>query len=115
MHELSIAMSIVSAACGEANRHGGGAVSAVHIRLGPLSGVVKDALISAYGIARAETQVADAELVIEEVPLMLYCNPCGKPAPATSLQSLTCSLCGAPSAEVVAGRELEITALELES
>ncbi|MCA9240331.1 MAG: hydrogenase maturation nickel metallochaperone HypA [Planctomycetales bacterium] len=115
MHELSIAISIVDAACQEAVLHGGGAVSAVHIRLGPLSGVVKDALLSAYELARADSQLADSELVIEETQLMLYCDGCGKTTPAQSLQSLTCSLCQAPAAKVVGGRELEITALEMES
>ena len=42
MHELSIALNILDIASKEAERNGGGVVQAVHIRLGPLSGVVKD-------------------------------------------------------------------------
>jgi len=44
MHELSIAMGIVEAATEEAQKRGV-QVSAVHLRLGALSGVVKDALL----------------------------------------------------------------------
>jgi hydrogenase nickel incorporation protein HypA/HybF len=52
MHELSIALSIIDAACEEAERHAGARVVAVHLKLGPLSGVVKEALVSAYELAR---------------------------------------------------------------
>lgn len=88
-------------------------MSAVHIKLGPLSGVVKDALQSAYELARADSPLAESALVIEETPILLYCDHCGETIPARSLQSHTCSQCGTPSAKVVGGRELEITALEL--
>lgn len=50
MHELSIAMGIVEAAMDEAQRRGV-QVSAVHLRLGALSGVVKDALLFSYEVA----------------------------------------------------------------
>ena len=43
MHELSIALSILDLAAEEAGRRGGRVV-AVHLKLGPLSGVVKEAL-----------------------------------------------------------------------
>ena len=44
MHELSIAMDIVDAAADEARRRRV-KVNAVHLRLGVLSGVVRDALL----------------------------------------------------------------------
>jgi len=50
-----------------------GRVAAIHLRLGPLAGVVKEALLSAYGLAREGTLLAAAELVVEEVPLVGYC------------------------------------------
>ncbi len=50
MHELSIAMSIVEMAEEEAQLRNV-KVSAVHLKLGKLSGVVKDALLSSYGMA----------------------------------------------------------------
>ena len=67
MHELSIALSILDFAAEEAERRGGRVV-AVHLRLGPLSGVVKEALLSAYELAREGTPLAAAALVVEEVP-----------------------------------------------
>ena len=62
MHELSIALSIVDVAAEEAERQGGGRVVAVHLRLGRLSGVVKEALLASYELAREGSAVADSEL-----------------------------------------------------
>ena len=71
MHELSIALSIVEVA-EEAGRNQGGRVAAVHMKLGRLSGVVKEALLSAFELAREGTELAQSELVIEEVPLVIH-------------------------------------------
>ena len=51
MHELSIALSLLDLVEEEAERRGV-RVAAVHVRLGPLSGVVRDALVSAFELAR---------------------------------------------------------------
>ena len=114
MHELSIALSILDLAAEEAERHGG-RVAAVHLRLGPLAGVVKDALVSAYDLAREGTPLARAELVVEEVPVVAYCPACATERRPASVQDLCCPVCGAATPQVVRGRELEVVALELES
>ncbi len=67
MHELSIAMSIADAAAEEAERHAGARVCAVHLRLGGLSGVVKDALLFSWEASSEGTPLSGARLVIEEV------------------------------------------------
>src|SRR5581483_2111082 len=112
MHELSIALSILDVAAEEAGRHGG-RVAAVHLRLGPLSGVVKDALVSAFGMAREETPLAGAELVMEEVRVVAWCPACAAERRPATAWELRCPDCGGPTPDVVRGRELELTALEL--
>jgi len=67
MHELSVALSIVEAAEEELFRQGGGQVCAVHLRLGSLSGVARDALLFSYGLACEGTPLNGSELMIEEV------------------------------------------------
>ncbi len=114
MHELSIAMSLVDAACEEAAKLGGVRVNALHLRLGPLAGVVKDALLFSYDIACQDTQIAGSRLVIEDVPLVVFCPACQAPRTLESVQSLTCSECGAPTPEVREGRELELVGLEID-
>ena len=66
MHELSIALSIVDGVTEEAAQHGGGLVRAVVLRLGRLSGVVREALLFAYDAACQGTALQGSELRIEE-------------------------------------------------
>jgi hydrogenase nickel incorporation protein HypA/HybF len=113
MHELSIALSILDLAGEEAERRGGACVVGIHLKLGPLSGVVKEALLSAYEIARESSPLAEARLVIEETPILVHCPSCEAVRAAASPQELGCAECGAPTARVVSGRELEVVALEI--
>jgi hydrogenase nickel incorporation protein HypA/HybF len=113
MHELSIAMSIVEMAQEEAEQRGGVQVSAVHLKLGALSGVVKEALLSAYEIACDGTPLQASRLVIEEVPVVVFCPNCHAPRPLSSVQLFCCAQCGTPASEVVHGKELEVVALEI--
>jgi hydrogenase nickel incorporation protein HypA/HybF len=113
MHELSIAMSIVEMAEEEAAKHGGVRITAVHLKLGALSGVLKDALISSYEMACENTPLQSARLVIEEVPIMVLCPTCQARRPVSSVQLFCCAECGTPVSEIVQGRELEVVALEI--
>lgn len=114
MHELSIAMSIVDVVQEEASSLGGVRVEAVHLKLGQLSGVVKEALVFSFEIACAETPLRGAKLVIEEVPAIVNCPTCGGERPVHSLQSFCCAECGMPAFEITAGREILVTALEVQ-
>ena len=114
MHELSIAIGIVEAACEAAAEHGGPQVSAVHLRLGKLSGVVKEALEFSYELACADTSLQGSRLIIEEVPVMVYCDRCRERVEVASLQYFRCPKCDAPVGDVVQGRELEVVGLEIE-
>jgi hydrogenase nickel incorporation protein HypA/HybF len=113
MHELSVALSILDLVAEEAERRGG-RVAAVHVKLGPLSGVVRDALLSAYDLAREGTPFADTTLLIRDVPLVAWCPGCGVER-ALNFPELCCPACGTPTPDVVSGRELEVVALEIES
>lgn len=114
MHELSIAMSMIEIAREEAVTRGGGRVLALHLRLGPLSGVVKDALLFSYEIAAAGTELEGSRLVIEEVPVTVFCRACNQQRTIETIQLLGCPVCGELTPEVISGRELQIVAMELE-
>jgi hydrogenase nickel incorporation protein HypA/HybF len=113
MHELSIAMSIVEMAEEESASRGNAQILAVHLRLGPLSGVVKEALLSSYEMACASTPLAGSQLLIEEVPVEVFCPRCKTRVRVSSIQWMACPECGTPTPEVLQGRELEVTALEM--
>jgi hydrogenase nickel incorporation protein HypA/HybF len=113
MHELSIALCIVDIAAEEMQRHGGARLHAIHLRLGPLAGVVKEALLSAYEMAREMESLGDAALIIENVPIVGRCPNCGE-RPVVAVDRLCCTECGTPTPHLVSGRDLEIVALEIE-
>jgi len=113
MHELSIAIGLVEAAQEEGARHEG-RVCAVHLRLGKLSGVVPEALLSSYEMACQGTPLEGSRLVIEEVPVVVFCPTCDAPRSLSSIQWFCCSECGTPTAEVRQGKELELVALEID-
>jgi hydrogenase nickel incorporation protein HypA/HybF len=115
MHELSIALSILDVTAEEAARRDNARVLAIHLKLGPLAGVVKEALLSAYELARTESGFADTTLVIEDVPVVAYCPACAAERAIPSVQEMCCPICGTVTPEVVRGRELEIVALEVAS
>jgi len=114
MHELSIAMGIVDATLDEAERRGGLRVSAVHLRLGALSGVVKDALMFSYEVACQDTALQGSRLVVEDVPVAVFCPQCHERRTLDSIQSFACPECGAPTRDILQGKELEVFALEVQ-
>ncbi|MGQ0542677.1 MAG: hydrogenase maturation nickel metallochaperone HypA/HybF [Blastocatellia bacterium] len=113
MHELSIAMSIVEGASEESAHHPGWRVDAVRLKLGHLSGVVKDALLFSYEIACEGTPLAGSRLEIEEVFAAIFCRKCDAEREVALIQDFRCPVCGTASSEVVRGRELLIVGLEL--
>ena len=113
MHELSIAIGIVDAALEEAGKRGV-QVSAVHFRLGTLSGVVKDTLLFSYEVACQDTPLQGSRLIVEAVPVVVFCPQCKERRTLASVQSFACPECGAPTLDILQGKELEVFALEVE-
>lgn len=88
-------------------------VSAVHLKLGALAGVVKDALIFSYEIACQGTTLEGSRLCIEDIPVVAYCPKCLGLRKIESVQWFVCSECKSPVSDVVEGRELQVAALEI--
>lgn len=114
MHELSIALSMIEMASEEAQRLGAARVNAIHLKIGALSGVVTDALLFSYEIASQGTLLEDSQLLIEEVPVVIYCEACQAEREVTSVQWIGCPACGQLSSRVVRGRELLLVSMEIE-
>ena len=115
MHELSIATALVELAEAEARRAGARKVIAVTLRLGTLAGVVADALRFCYDIATEATLLEGSRLIIEDVPVVVHCDPCGREVEVANVLSFCCPLCGTPSVTIRRGRELELESIEIEA
>jgi hydrogenase nickel incorporation protein HypA/HybF len=113
MHELSIALSILDGVEEKMASYSGTRLEAVLVRVGALSGVVPEALLSAYELASSETEFAGSHLLIEQAPVLIYCARCGTEQPVVSQQYMSCRICGTPSADVRSGMELEVFGLQV--
>ncbi|MEF3274983.1 MAG: hydrogenase maturation nickel metallochaperone HypA [Chloroflexus sp.] len=112
MHELSIAYNIVNIASTAAAEAGVDEISAVHLRIGVLAGVVADALRFSFAIAAEGTPLAKAELLIEEVPVVVFCPHCNAEQTLPNPRLFRCPRCNQPCGQIIHGRELELVALE---
>jgi hydrogenase nickel incorporation protein HypA/HybF len=112
VHELSIAISLVEVASEKARELGDVQVDVLHLRLGPLAGVVREALEFSFGMAAEGTALAGARLEIEDVPLTVMCPRCAEPRELQGFP-LLCPVCETPTPEILHGRELELAALEV--
>ncbi|MCW2787957.1 MAG: hypA [Aeromicrobium sp.] len=108
MHELAIAESVVEAVLG---RTGERLVTVVRLQIGTLSGVVPDALTFCFDLAVAGTPLEGATLEIQKCPGRVHCRSCGREVESED-QLLLCS-CGSADVDVVAGRELQLTSVEV--
>jgi len=115
VHELSIALSLLDEIANVALREKATRVSRVRLRVGRMSGVARDALLFAWELARSDTVAAQAELLIEDVPLSVFCSRCQCERVTLEGGGLVCGICGAPSPTVVAGRELKLVSVEVDS
>ncbi len=114
MHELSVASALVAQAERAAVAAGSGRVVAVRVRLGRLSGLVPDSLSFGFEVAATGTALEGARLEVERVEPVVWCTPCGAAVTLASPTRFRCPVCDTPSAELLAGRDLELTSLEVE-
>ena len=109
MHELSIAMSIIEGASQEAMSRGAAKVEVVHLKLGALSGVVKDALLFSYELACEGTLLSGSQLLIEDVPVVVYCSNCAEEKTLDGIQRFCCPTCGTLTPDIVRGKRIRIS------
>lgn len=106
-----MAAAILRAAAERAAKESARRVLRVSVRVGELAGVQADLLTTAWGLVRERTVCADAELVVERVPLRWSCPACGEVF--ESGEALRCARCEEP-ARLEGGDELLLERILLE-
>lgn len=120
MHELSLCVSVVQLVAASAARENVSRVTKVVLEVGVAAPVDPHALSFAFPMAAADGPLAQAELVIERVPLRMQCNSCAAvfaPETSSTHQAMTlimspCPACGTPGAQVLQGRELRVRSFD---
>jgi len=112
MHELSVCLALLECVERIAAESGGREVLAIHVRIGPLSGVEPDLLRNAYPLAAVGTVAAAATLELTSADLIVRCTQCGEES-VVVVNRLLCAHCGNFRTRVVSGDELLLQRVEL--
>jgi hydrogenase nickel incorporation protein HypA/HybF len=112
MHELTLARSLIDLVDDYAKQQGGRQVRRIYVRLGEMSAMTR-ALHFCFGSASRGTSCEGAVLEIDEVPLTVRCGVCDAVKTPSGRYNFRCPDCGMPTPEIVTGREMQLTAIEL--
>jgi hydrogenase nickel incorporation protein HypA/HybF len=113
MHEVSLMEQALALAEDYARQNGAAQIRSLTLTVGEQSGVVPEALRFAFEVVAADTLAQGAELIIRSAPVVCHCQPCDQSFQPQSWV-YRCPHCGALSSEVISGKELELTSLEIE-
>ena len=114
MHEFAIAQGILDIIDQEILPYGKVSVLNVKVRIGKLSGIMPDSLTFAFTSLSNGTAADGAHLLIEEVPLSITCNKCGKTSSVDN-PFMICPACKSPDVSMASGRELDVVGLEIDN
>jgi hydrogenase nickel incorporation protein HypA/HybF len=112
VHEVALAQAALDVALARTREAGASRIHVVTLRVGALACVEPDALSLAFDVVTRGTAAEDAELHIEDVPALCWCERCGREFEPCDWV-FCCPDCGTVSAHVRAGRELTVASLEI--
>ncbi|MEJ2253039.1 MAG: hydrogenase maturation nickel metallochaperone HypA [Nitrospirota bacterium] len=115
MHECSLALGILDIAQKQCRDAGYSTIESIDVRVGSASGVLADALAFAFDLVKRDIPGAgDAVLRITDIPLGGVCAECGRRFSTTEQFILACPHCGGADFRLDAGRELDVTQIEVQ-
>jgi len=113
MHELSIVSSLFEILLERARVEGALRITGVHLKVGKLSGVVPEALETAFEAYKQDTIAEQARLEVEVLPLKVKCQECGWEEVLDSY-IFVCPACRSTNLKILQGTELVLERIELE-
>jgi len=114
MHEMSIAVELLQCVLAETARHGAVRVTQVQLTVGPMRGVVGEAMQLAWQIASENTPAAGSELEIIEPDIQARCRLCDTEFQG-AVDDFLCPNCGKAEVDILAGDEILLSRLTCET
>jgi hydrogenase nickel incorporation protein HypA/HybF len=114
MHELAVCQALIEQVERIARQKSARQVVSIELSIGRLSGVEPKLLEHAYPVASAGTRAANARLVIHTVEPRVRCRNCGSETTVEPNRVL-CGACQGWQVDVVAGEEMLLQRVELET
>jgi hydrogenase nickel incorporation protein HypA/HybF len=113
MHEMGIAEELVKIALDAIPGDiADPRVAILNLKIGKMAAVVEHSLTFCFEIITKDTPLENAQLVIDSVPVKIHCNSCQKEWEVDS-PMFKCPNCEKGDVEMISGREIEITSIEL--
>lgn len=113
MHEMGIAIQIAEIATASIPAEMKDAkVARVNLRVGKFAAIVPASLKFCFEIVAKDTPLADSELHIEEIPVVVRCRDC-QAQWTIDEPAFQCQACQSGSIDIVSGRELDIESIEI--
>lgn len=113
LHELGIMTSAMEVVLDQARAHGASRVHRIGFRIGALAGVEPEALRFAFEVVTRDTLAEKAELDVTVLACKAHCASCRDDFDGDGGFILSCPRCGALSADIRQGRELELSTIEM--
>ena len=113
MHEASIAISLIDTITDICKKEGYSVIESVRLKVGKAAGILPDALLFAFDMAKAGTAADRAELDIEYIPLNGTCRDCGLPFESDDRYIFECPSCQSTAIKVTGGNEMQIVDMEV--
>ncbi len=114
MHELSICQQLIKQSSEIALQNNAQRITAIHLKLGPLSGVDRQLLEQAFRLASQQTMTEQSILDIEMTSLVVECEQCASICDATP-NKLCCCHCGSAQTHLISGDELIISSIDIDA
>lgn len=111
MHEISIAESLVRAAAGHVPD--GKILTAIHVTVGPLSGICADSLEFCFSAVAGERGAGSARLVITTIPAGFECLACHGRYESTTVYA-DCPFCHSLERITLSGDRFSLDAIDVE-
>jgi hydrogenase nickel incorporation protein HypA/HybF len=120
MHELSMAQAIVDTVLDAAEKNNATEVVEVTIEVGMLTMLNPEQLKFLLDVIVEDTLLADAEIIIEDVPVEIDCRSCDYTGLANTdgsdhyLSIVKCPQCDERNVEILTGKECNVKTIKIE-
>ena len=111
MHEIAIVSSLFEIINRQVAEHDIVSISRVHLKVGEMAALEPMTLTACFEVLAQGGPAEGAELVVETLPILARCAPCGTVFRVIKYQ-FQCPDCRGDTVELVGGKELYIESME---
>lgn len=114
MHELGVVFYIIKDVKQAADEAMAQTVKSVTLQIGEVTTIIPSYLTDCWkwAVHKEEGPIHDAELIVEQIDAVTYCEDCGKQYPTVDFGK-TCPHCGSEHTYLLTGNEVNIKQIEV--